>query len=71
MALPTTGSYQACNIAFQNAAVAFARRLDEEPVLLSVWNGATGDGPGGTSEAVGSWQAQGFPIEAIDIVTLN
>jgi hypothetical protein len=49
-------AYLACNRKLQEDAIAYARMLDEQPVLLTVWNGHPGDGRGGTADAVREWQ---------------
>jgi hypothetical protein len=61
-------AYAACNRQLQQDAMAYARMLDERPILLTVWNGdPTGDGAGGTADAVREWQAEGYPVEVIDL----
>jgi tetratricopeptide (TPR) repeat protein len=59
--------------AFENAnrevfarANAYARSLDERPVLLAVWDGQPGDGPGGTADAVQLWREEGYEPEIIN-----
>jgi tetratricopeptide (TPR) repeat protein len=47
-------------------AVAYARSLDEKPVVLAVWDGQPGDGPGGTADAVQLWRDEGYEPEIID-----
>jgi tetratricopeptide (TPR) repeat protein len=59
-------AFSRCNAAISRNAVAFARRLDEEPVLLAVWSGQPGDGPGGPAEMVADWHAAGGQVEIID-----
>jgi hypothetical protein len=65
------------NDAFDNAnrrvferAAAYARSLDEKPIVLAVWDGQPGDGPGGTAEAVHLWREEGYEPEIIDPRTL-
>ncbi len=60
-------AFAACNRAVLERTVAFARLLDEEPMLLAVWDGAAGDGAGGTADAVQEWQDEGYDVEVIDI----
>ena len=54
----------------QRLAVEFARRLDETPVVLAVWDGKQGDGPGGTADAVALWRDEGYDVDVIDIAKL-
>jgi tetratricopeptide (TPR) repeat protein len=63
--------------AFSNAntqvfkqAAAYARSLDEKPIVLAVWDGQPGDGPGGTADAVQLWRDEGYEPEIIDPRTL-
>ena len=58
------------NKAVQRLAVEYARRLDETPVVLAVWDGKPGDGPGGTADAVALWQEEGYAVDVIDITAL-
>ena len=51
-------------------AIEYARRLDETPLIVAVWDRAAGDGPGGTAEAVELWQMEGFEVDVIDITQL-
>ncbi len=54
----------------QRLAIEFSRRLDETPIVLAVWDGKEGDGPGGTAEAITLWRDEGFDIDVIDIAKL-
>jgi hypothetical protein len=47
-------------------AVAYACSLDETPIVLAVWDGQPGDGPGGTADAVQLWRDEGYEPEIID-----
>jgi hypothetical protein len=47
-------------------AVAYAKSLGEKPIVLAVWDGQPGDGPGGTADAVQLWRAKGYEPEIID-----
>ena len=51
-------------------AAGYARSLDEKPVVLAVWDGQPGDGPGGTADAVQLWREEGYEPEIIDTRTL-
>jgi tetratricopeptide (TPR) repeat protein len=63
-------AYAACNRKILEEAIAKAKLLDEEPLLIAVWNGNPGDGAGGTADAVREWQNEGHPVEIIDISKL-
>ena len=63
-------AYAACNRKILDEAIAKAKLLDEEPLLIAVWNGNPGDGTGGTADAVREWQNEGHPVEIIDISKL-
>jgi hypothetical protein len=63
-------AYAACNRKILEEAIAKAKLLDEEPLLIAVWNGNPGDGAGGTADAVRDWQNEGHPVEIIDISKL-
>jgi len=43
---------------------------DETPVVIVVWDGRPGDGPGGTADAVALWREDGFTPDVIDITKL-
>ncbi|NNE09115.1 MAG: DUF4071 domain-containing protein [Gemmatimonadetes bacterium] len=60
-------SFQRCNEAVYDAAVRFAKRLDEEAILLAVWDGEPGDGRGGTADCVKLWRGEGRSVETIAI----
>jgi tetratricopeptide (TPR) repeat protein len=51
-------------------AVAYARSLDETPIVLAVWDGQPGDGAGGTADAVQLWRDEGHEPVVIDPHTL-
>jgi hypothetical protein len=64
-------AFEDCNVAVLTAAKAQASLLDdEEPLLLTVWNGNAGDGTGGTAHAVAVWKDDGLPTENIDLSKL-
>ena len=54
----------------QRHARDYARRLDETPIVIAVWDRRPGDGPGGTADAVALWQEEGYDVDVIDITTL-
>ena len=55
------------NLEVQRLAVEYAERLDEKPVVVAVWDGKPGDGPGGTADAVSLWRDEGYAVDVIDI----
>lgn len=54
------------NLEIMRRALAFARTLEETAVVCAVWDGKSGDGPGGTSEAVELWRRAGYPVDVVD-----
>jgi hypothetical protein len=50
--------------------VAFDNALDETPIVIAVWDGRPGDGPGGTADAVALWREEGIEPDVIDITKL-
>ena len=54
----------------QRRAIEYARRLDEKPAVLVVWDGQPGDGPGGTADTVELWRFEGVEPMVIDLRTL-
>jgi tetratricopeptide (TPR) repeat protein len=56
----------AANREIMRRAVEYARALDEKPIACAVWDGQSGDGPGGTAEAAALWRNKGFDVELID-----
>jgi hypothetical protein len=53
--------------AISTEASMFAKGLDQKPILLAVWDGKAGDGPGGTADAIKVWGAQGHEVRVIDV----
>lgn len=51
-------------------AIEYARRLDQTPLVVAVWDGRPGDGPGGTADAVELWQIEGYQVDVIDATQL-
>src|SRR5206468_2869230 len=60
-------SYEFCNQLFLGLATIRARQLDTELIPLAVWNGMTGDGPGGASSAIEHWRNAGYEPEIVDL----
>ena len=63
-------AYAHCNRKIFEAAHAKAKLLHQEPILMTVWDGSSGDGAGGTAEAVRDWQNEGHKAVIIDISKL-
>jgi hypothetical protein len=63
-------AYTECNKAIHEAAIKQADLLDDQPLLLTVWNGNPGDGRGGTADSIRDWENGGFQNENIDISKL-
>ncbi|MEQ8329431.1 MAG: trypsin-like peptidase domain-containing protein [Longimicrobiales bacterium] len=56
-----------CNREIRERALARAVQLDQEPVLVHVWNGEPGDGSGGTADLVRAWRRLDLPEAAVPI----
>ena len=63
-------SYEFCNDLLLGLATIRAHRLDTELVPLAIWNGMTGDGPGGAASAVQSWRGLGYEPEIVDLAKI-
>ena len=60
-------AYEYSNLLQDGLAVLRTRILDAELVPLAVWDGRSGDGPGGTASLVDHWVKQGRQPEIIDL----
>jgi class 3 adenylate cyclase/tetratricopeptide (TPR) repeat protein len=60
-------SYEFCNDLILGLATIRAHQLDTELVPVAVWNGMTGDGPGGAASVVQNWRDLGYKSEIIDL----
>jgi tetratricopeptide (TPR) repeat protein len=58
-------AYSACNDRIRADAINLGRELDEQPVLITVWDGRPGD-RGGAGEAIQGWRDEGYEPENID-----
>jgi len=63
-------SYDYANMIVHGLATLRADHLDTELVRLAVWDGRTGDGPGGTASTVARWQSQGHAVDVIDLMEI-
>lgn len=60
-------AFDDANVQIQKLAMDYAKRLDEKPLLLAVWDGQPGDGPGGTADTVAQWRFEGIEPVIIDL----
>lgn len=61
-------AFKKSNVSIFRLAREHAKRLDESPRLLAVWDGKPkGDGPGGTADVVRLWRDEGYEPIVIDI----
>jgi hypothetical protein len=60
-------SYTYGFLRLDGAAALRADELDTDLVCVAVWDGAPGDGPGGTAESIDYWRAANRDIEIIDL----
>jgi class 3 adenylate cyclase len=63
-------SYVFGNDLLLGLATIHARRLDTRLIPLTVWDGLSGDGPGGTASAVENWRARGYEPEIVDLAKI-
>jgi class 3 adenylate cyclase/tetratricopeptide (TPR) repeat protein len=59
--------YEYANLLLDGLAILRAKMLDTELIPLVVWDGAEGDGPGGTSSLVKHWRSHGLEPVIIDL----
>lgn len=60
-------SYEFANLLLDGLASIRAQQLETHLVPMAVWDGKTGDGPGGTAAAVERWKRLGLHVEIIDL----
>ena len=63
-------SFEFANELLLGLATIHARRLEAALIPVAVWDGISGDGPGGTSSAVENWRTRGYEPEIVDLVTV-
>ena len=63
-------SYDFGNEMLLGLADIHARRLEAELIPLAVWDGTSGDGPGGTASVVENWRALGHKPEIVDLARM-
>jgi class 3 adenylate cyclase/tetratricopeptide (TPR) repeat protein len=60
-------SYEFANLMLHGLASVRAEQLETKLVPLAVWDGRSGDGPGGTAATVERWRELGLSVEIIDL----
>jgi class 3 adenylate cyclase len=60
-------SYDFCNQVLLGLASIRARQLETDLIPLVVWNGQSGDGPGGAASVVQEWRSLGLNPRIIDL----
>ncbi len=60
-------SFEYANLLLGGLACIRANQLETEAVLVALWDGTSGDGPGGTASMIESWRALGRKVEIIDL----
>ena len=60
-------SFDFANELLLGLATIHARRLEAALIPVAMWDGISGDGPGGTASAVENWRARGCKPEIIDL----
>jgi hypothetical protein len=70
---PLGGSvaYDYANHLVHGLGLVRARELETELLALAVWDGAPGDGLGGTASAVAQWQRHGLAVEYVDLAAAS
>jgi class 3 adenylate cyclase len=63
-------SFEYTNLLLHGLAQIKARQLETGLIPLAVWDGQSGDGPGGTASAVERWRTVGLRIELIDLAQI-
>ena len=64
-------SYEFCNDLLFGLAAIRARQLETALVPLAVWDGMSGDGPGGAASAIENWRSAGYEPEIVDLAKLS
>jgi class 3 adenylate cyclase len=66
-----TVSYEFGNELLLGLARTYSLRLGTTLIPLAVWDGFSGDGPGGTAGAVQTWRAIGYKPEIVNLATIS
>ena len=64
-------SYDFCNELLLGLARTYSLRLETALIPLAVWDGFSGDGPGGTASAVRKWRATGYKPEIVNLAAIS
>ncbi|HUV13503.1 MAG TPA: adenylate/guanylate cyclase domain-containing protein, partial [Acidobacteriota bacterium] len=63
-------SFEYANQILSGLACIRADQLETDAVLVALWDGKSGDGPGGTASMIKNWQALGKQTEIIDLAEI-
>jgi class 3 adenylate cyclase/tetratricopeptide (TPR) repeat protein len=63
-------SFEYANLLLQGLAFIRARQLETKLMPLAVWDGRSGDGPGGTAAAIENWRNAGLDFDVIDLAQI-
>jgi class 3 adenylate cyclase len=63
-------AYEYANLLLLGLASLRAQQLETELVVLAVWDGRPGGGPGGTASTVQSWRKLGHEVELINLAEI-
>jgi class 3 adenylate cyclase len=63
-------AYEFCNQLLLGLATIRAAQLDTTMILLAVWDGTSGDGPGGTATVVENWRSCRYEPEIVDLAKI-
>ena len=64
-------SYEFCNQLCLGMASIRTRQLDANLIPLAVWNGMSGDGPGGAATVVENWRSLGLKPIIVDLTKIS
>lgn len=64
-------AYEFCNQLLLGLASIRAAQLDTTMIPLAVWDGTSGDGPGGTATVVENWRSLGHKPEIVDLAKIS
>ena len=68
--IEASASFEYGALMLDGAAAIRADELDTELVSLALWDGRSGDGPGGTAATVARWREMGRRIELLDLTAI-
>jgi class 3 adenylate cyclase len=66
LASGSRSTFTYANLVLDGMAALHAVQIDTEVVGVAVWNGDSGDGPGGTASVIEHWRSRGRKVECID-----